>query len=912
MYSQPGRSDAPPLLSHESHAGYLTSTSPEIRATAVPASPALSFTKTPSPRTIYPLNKATTLPTGRSSNSASQVDIDSMHIQAVGGASDSNRSRSISPASNPTDAASKISGNLAARRLSRGSDSAFPQNITVSSVSGGMSKSNHSIPSIVTVPDSPTTDTLKEPPKTTITPPSPIDGANSKDTGKGSVPMQSILSATKDPHFALSASGNVMTHRRSRSDSNTPSKLSHAMSAPLTPTLEEVRTPGSRNASGATATSNGGFFSSVFSAAQNAANSLSTTLGNNPTRPRSSQSQKPGQDGEGLKGIGGSSEALVPDQQPASETSKTPAIDTIGSGDLSLSHLGISSDAQSTNGSIGPAEGGSEAGAGRSRSGTVIHREEAAARQEGLSAARAVSEAYGEGAEQFAASTPVAEDVVAASKPLAHDLGLADQKAISNGNPLPDGESGGLFRSGSLRSSVRKRSKRQRNSSGTGGTTIGAAIASSHSAIGTPASTIAPKITGFAVANKKRNKDFHQFFRSVPEDDYLIEDYSCALQRDIILAGRIYISEGHICFSSNILGWVTTLVISFDEVVSVEKESTAMLFANAIAVQTLHARHTFRSLLSRDATYDLVIGIWKISHPGLQSSENGVRLATGTGTKTEKVDLDDVVDGSEDSIISGEIYDEDDEDDSGAEGTMSLPGTREASVTGSDLGDLVSRAPATRKPSAMIGSLAGQAAAGGPVPSDARAAEKAANAAALNTEFPGPPTHASTECSDTATHYEKLLKDEVIPAPLGKVYSLVFGAASGGFMSRWLLDDVKVTDLQIEDDKKGLTEDKKTRSFSYIKPLNAPIGPKTTKCIITEQLDAFDLEKAVSVTVTTQTPDVPSGNLFSTKTRYCFMWGPNNGTRIIMCFALEWTGKSWIKGLPFQSLTRLVSANLCS
>ncbi|RJE16664.1 GRAM domain protein, partial [Aspergillus sclerotialis] len=62
-----------------------------------------------------------------------------------------------------------------------------------------------------------------------------------------------------------------------------------------------------------------------------------------------------------------------------------------------------------------------------------------------------------------------------------------------------------------------------------------------------------PRLTGFAVASKKRNRDFHQLFRSVPEDDYLIEDYSCALQREIILAGRIYVSEGHICFSSNIL-----------------------------------------------------------------------------------------------------------------------------------------------------------------------------------------------------------------------------------------------------------------------------------------------------------------------------------------------------------------------
>ena len=845
---------------------------------------------------MYPLNKATTLSASRSNVSEDQIGLahggeDNMSSFTLANIKDSNRSRSISPAGKA--APPKISGSLANRRLSKGSDTtSLPPNITVSDGESG--KINQSVPSIVTVPDSPTANSPpKEPPKTTITPATPIDGENNKDGGRVSLSSQPLLSTqtTKD----RPTSANLITHRRARSDSNTPSKLSHTMSTPLTPTLEEVRTPpGSRNVSGAIASSNGGFFSSVFSVAQNAANTLSSTLGNSTTRPRSSASQRPGQDKEGGQDAGEPSEALVPTEQPASEASK--AIDTIGSGDLSLSHLGIQSDNQSINGSIAPGEGGgSEGGTGRSRSGTVIHREEAAAHQEGLSAARAVSEAYGNGLDELPASTPVAEDVLAGSKPSLNDLAAGDQKSIPGGNP-PEGENTGLFRSGSLRSSVRKRTKRQRNSSGTGTSTIGAAIAASHSALSTPANASAPKITGFAVANKKRNKDFHSAFRSVPEDDYLIEDYSCALQRDIILAGRIYISEGHICFSSNILGWVTTLVISFDEVVTVEKESTAMLFANAIAVQTLHARHTFRSLLSRDATYDLVIGIWKINHPGLQSSENGVRLATGTGSKTEKIDLDDVVDGSDDSIISGEVYDEDDEDDSGIDGTDSVPGTREASVVGSDLGELVPRTAANRKPSALVGVAVGQAAANGPTSSDAKVAERAASVVASNTDFPGPVAHAPTECSDTATHYDKLLKDEVIPAPLGKVYSMVFGAASGAFMSRWLMDDVKVTDLQMEDDKKGLTEDKKVRTYSYVKPLNAPIGPKTTKCIITEQLDSFDLEKAVSVTVTTQTPDVPSGNLFSTKTRYCFMWGPNNGTRIIMCFALEWTGKSWIKG----------------
>ncbi len=34
-------------------------------------------------------------------------------------------------------------------------------------------------------------------------------------------------------------------------------------------------------------------------------------------------------------------------------------------------------------------------------------------------------------------------------------------------------------------------------------------------------------------------------------------DYGCALQREILVQGRIYISENHICFHANIFGWVT-------------------------------------------------------------------------------------------------------------------------------------------------------------------------------------------------------------------------------------------------------------------------------------------------------------------------------------------------------------------
>lgn len=163
-------------------------------------------------------------------------------------------------------------------------------------------------------------------------------------------------------------------------------------------------------------------------------------------------------------------------------------------------------------------------------------------------------------------------------------------------------------------------------------------------------------------------------------------------------------------------------------------------------------------------------------------------------------------------------------------------------------------------------------------------------------DFPGPAAHAPTECTDQDTHYDKQLVDTTIPAPLGKVYSMMFGPTSGVVMRKFLLDDQKSGDLQMEDDKKGLGEENKTFSYSFIKPLGAAIGPKQTKCIVNQTMDFFDLTKAVSVTCSTQTPDVPSGNIFLTKTKYCLMWGPSNSTRLVMNCTIEWQGKSWLRG----------------
>ena len=740
------------------------------------------------------------------------------------------------------------------------------------------------LPTIVTTPNTPVSASL-DPPETHVTPPTPNDQRQDMSSST-SLKTKAAGAAEMNPNTVASSSSNTIAHRRIRSDSGTlaSSKLSNVMSAPLTPMAEE-KSPGTRSPSQGSQA--GGFFSSVFSVAQNAANQLSNTIANNQTRSRSSTQTIEEDADEQTDEV----TAVVAENAPVGEQKKL-AVETLGTGDLSLSHLGIGSDLPlGNNGSTttfpnGLSENGQE--------GSMVQREEAAAQAENVSAARAVSQAYSVKPMEENASTPVAEDVAPTGRPRSvyESSIMTGDKTPPNGS-MYEGKTG-VRRSGSVRSRVGTIAKRHRNSSSATGGTIAATIAAAHAGLANPmGSGSSTKPTGFAVASKKRNRDFHQLFRSVPEDDYLIEDYSCALQRDIILAGRIYVSEGHICFSSNILGWVTTLIISFDEIVSVEKESTAVVFPNAIAIQTLHARQTFRSLLSREATYDLLIGIWKINHPSLKSSLNGVRLEGGTGDKTEKVDPSGSDEASEVSDEEEEIYDEDEDD----EGNGSFTEVPEGSVAGSELAADQQSKAVTRKASA-VGVAVGAAAGGGPTPSESKAGEKAAAASAASADFPGPATHAPTECGDGGSHYERPLQDDLIPAPLGKVYAMIFGAASGGFMAKWLLDEIKVTDLTMEDDKKGLSEENKTRNYSYIKPLNASIGPKSTKCVVTETLDFFDLEKAVSVTQSTQTPDVPSGNLFATKTHFCLMWAPGNATRLVINFTIEWTGKSWLKGRP--------------
>lgn len=656
----------------------------------------------------------------------------------------------------------------------------------------------------------------------------------------------------------------MISHRRQRSATNGsgnhnlgPSKLSNMQSVPLTPMPENGAVTGGSQQQQA------GFFGSVFSAAQNAANTLSNSI-TNAALPGQNRIRSGTQDSNGsIKPMDGIEVESAEDARIRSNSeAPEPAVKTLGMGSLSLEQLGIS-ETPTTN--VTPVTANfSEAYVPRGRSATVVTQNNQERSHNVAGQAGAVGEREDD-------NVAVVDDT-----PMSRTFSSGTYENSIPGDASP--QSGSVFdgktgRSNSIRSALGA-PRRHRGSSVATSTTLGAGLP------GGVAAGTTPKVTGFAVASKKRNRDFHQLFRSVPDEDYLIEDYSCALQREILAHGRLYVSEGHLCFSSNIFGWVTTLVMSFDEITSVEKRNTALLFKNGLIISTLHSKNIFASFTSRDSTYDLIVGIWKLGHPSLRSSLNGVRIEeTGGGDKTEKDDA--AQSGSESDIIEDDedVYDEDEEYDE--EGSVIEEGSFTASEPGTK-----AIVPSNRKASAMTTKTTA---------TSATKKEDAAGGTPAEKDYPGPATHTPTECVDGDRHYDKIIADEVINAPLGKIYDYMFGPKSTVWLSNWLTVDMKCLDLTMEE-KRGLTKDNSTRVYSYIKPLYASIGPKQTKCITTETLDMLDLEKAVSVTISTQTPDVPSGNVFLTMTKYCLTWAEGGGTRIQMNCTIEWTGKSWLKG----------------
>ncbi|XP_021254333.1 GRAM domain-containing protein 1C isoform X5 [Numida meleagris] len=110
---------------------------------------------------------------------------------------------------------------------------------------------------------------------------------------------------------------------------------------------------------------------------------------------------------------------------------------------------------------------------------------------------------------------------------------------------------------------------------------------------------------------KYRSEEFKRQFSHLPDSERLIVDYACALQKDILLQGRLYLSENWLCFHSNIFRWETTISIALKDITFMTKEKTARLIPNAIQIATKGEKFFFTSFSARDRSYLSIFRLWQ-------------------------------------------------------------------------------------------------------------------------------------------------------------------------------------------------------------------------------------------------------------------------------------------------------------
>ncbi|XP_056149547.1 GRAM domain-containing protein 2B-like isoform X3 [Lampris incognitus] len=81
----------------------------------------------------------------------------------------------------------------------------------------------------------------------------------------------------------------------------------------------------------------------------------------------------------------------------------------------------------------------------------------------------------------------------------------------------------------------------------------------------------------------KHNKTFHKLFQGIPEGENVTHTFTCALQKEVLYHGKLFVSENYVCFFSSVLLKDTKVVIPTSSVREVKKQKSAL---SIMSIQT--------------------------------------------------------------------------------------------------------------------------------------------------------------------------------------------------------------------------------------------------------------------------------------------------------------------------------------
>ena len=324
--------------------------------------------------------------------------------------------------------------------------------------------------------------------------------------------------------------------------------------------------------------------------------------------------------------------------------------------------------------------------------------------------------------------------------------------------------------------------------------------------------------------NKKKNEEYHALFEG--DESELVEDFSCALQKDILVHGRIYISHSFICFYSNILGWTTNVMVKFTDLVKVEKRNSAFVLPNALMIYTVqHQKYFFGSFVFRDLAYNILVSMWR-------NAVSGVLVGNDMSYLEDQSDFSLGLSSQNSAVFDSES---DFDEDTNATGSMRM---RALSDT-----DLLSPAHAIQQTSGASGS--------NPDLNRSKSLNRGLNNNGNNNQPMPPNTQVIEPCNADNIIFEM----NYSPCTVNYLWDLLYSDesyAENGFIYKFNHESRQVSEWQFT---KWVTADdkKQRRKLEYILPLTNPLGPKQCKNFVEEVMDTKD-DNHVHLTHSTTTP----------------------------------------------------------
>ncbi|XP_031334333.1 protein Aster-B-like isoform X3 [Photinus pyralis] len=376
---------------------------------------------------------------------------------------------------------------------------------------------------------------------------------------------------------------------------------------------------------------------------------------------------------------------------------------------------------------------------------------------------------------------------------------------------------------------------------------------------------------------KSKSEDFKRIFRDVPDDERLVVDYSCAIQKEILVHGRLYASQNFLCFYANIFGWETNVTIRWKDVSAITKEKTALVIPNAIQINTKNEKYFFTSFAARDKTYLMVFRIWQnalLDQP-MYSQEmwQWIHQSYGDELGLTSDDDDYVPPGGEDDKLVAPIS----EDHFIEECTS----TSELVITETMAVD-------EKNEDGIQPSLNHH----NNVNSDSQLPTDMSD----TTESDVEKTSKFEKATCSASHDGKELLNEIISMHIDQVFTLLFTS------SKFFLDFHafrRTTDLTQTAWTQNPTDNTKSRTVNLTAALNQSVGPKT--CQVTETQVMLPCSKAgtlYAIDIESVNGGIPYADTFSVSIHYCLKRVSESQTSLLVCAQIKYKKTVWglVKG----------------